>query len=184
MQVPLPCRCFSLICYKKCVLLFTFCFSSHLINSASHFFQALGTWSSRKRLQLCKHKIPFLSPGSSLEETKTLSRIPPHPFFLLVFFLLQAKQINKPDAGLKSLEGSSLSPGHGLLILAAVLIAVNGFPFSYSLQTLLQAAFCGLCSGFPSHEKDNSKINGKTCPPHCISGVSQPIAQHTGIPKL
>lgn len=134
----------------------------NFVNIKSHFCLQGAAWRRRKRSQGYPHT----------------------PFFLLVFFLLQAKQINKPDAGLKSLEGSSLSPGHGLLILAAVLIAVNGFPFSYSLQTLLQAAFCGLCSGFPSHEKDNSKINGKTCPPHCISGVSQPIAQHTGIPKL
>lgn len=86
MKVPLPCRCFSLICYNKCALLFTFCFSSHLINSASHFFHVLCTWSSGKRLQLCKHKIPFLSPGNSLEETKKLSRIPPHPFSFGCFF--------------------------------------------------------------------------------------------------
>lgn len=67
-----------------------------------------------------------------------------------------------------------MSPGHGLLILAAVLIAVNGFPFSYSLQTPLRAAPCGLCGGFPPHQKADNKINRKTCLPHCTSGVSQP----------
>lgn len=56
-----------------------------------------------------------------------------------------------------------------MLILAAVLIAVNGFPFSYSLQTLLWATLCGLCGGFPPHEKANNKINRKTCPPHCTA---------------
>lgn len=56
-----------------------------------------------------------------------------------------------------------------MLILAVVLIAVNGFPFSYSLQTLLWATLCGLCGGFPPHEKANNKINRKTCPPHCTA---------------
>lgn len=144
-----------------------------------------GTWSSQKGLQLRKHKITFLSPGSSQEEIKALRDFPPPPFFFCCccFSLLQSKQINKPGAGLKFLEGSSLSPGHGLLIFAAVLIAVNGFPFSYALQTPLQAALCGLCKGFPLHKKANNKINRKTCPAHCTSGVSQPIAWHAGMPK-
>ena len=64
-----------------------------------------------------------------------------------------------------------------------VLIAVNGFPFSNSLQTPLRAAFCGLCGGFPPHEKASNKINRKTRLPHCTSGVSQPIPWHAGIPK-
>lgn len=118
-------------------------------------------------------KSHFCLQGTAWRRQKSSQGYPHTPFLLVVFSLLRAKQLNKPGAGLKSLEGSSLSPGHGLLILAAVLIAVNGFPFSYSLQTPIQAAFCGLCSGFPSHEKDNSKINRKTCSPHCISGVSQ-----------
>lgn len=57
-QVPVPCRCFRLICCNKCVLLFPFCFPSHLINSASHFFQVLGHLELTERLY--KHTAPSL----------------------------------------------------------------------------------------------------------------------------
>lgn len=85
-------------------------------------------------------KSHFCLQRAAWRRQKSSQGYPHIPFLFVVFFLLQAKQINKPGAGLKSLEGSSLSPGHGLLILAAVLIAVNGFPFSYSLQNTCRTA--------------------------------------------